>query len=110
MVALKATGTSVLKVVGTLVALKATVDKNVNCHCWQDFGSSESYGYSVKKVVEPPESDLMDPHLADPHFSQCDGSTCEVEQCDALCGRPKSDGNVNYESYESYGCVAVDRE
>ena len=30
LVALKATGTSALKVVGILVALKATVDRNVN--------------------------------------------------------------------------------
>ena len=30
--ALKATGTSALKVVGILLALKATVDRNVNSH------------------------------------------------------------------------------
>lgn len=28
-----------------LVALKAAVDRNVNSHCRQGFGSSESYGY-----------------------------------------------------------------
>ena len=39
LVALKVTGTSALKVVGVLVALKATVDRNVN----SNFGSSESY-------------------------------------------------------------------
>ena len=43
LVALKATGTSALKVVRILVALKATVDRNVNPHCCQDFGSSETY-------------------------------------------------------------------
>ena len=43
LVALKATGMSALKVVGILIALKATVDSNVNSHCRQDFGSSESY-------------------------------------------------------------------
>ena len=32
---------SSFNVVGILVALKATVDRNVNSHCWQDFGSSE---------------------------------------------------------------------
>ena len=34
--------TSALKVVAVLVALKATVDRNDNSHCWQDSGSSES--------------------------------------------------------------------
>ena len=33
LVALKATGTSALKIVGIFVALKATVDRNVNSHC-----------------------------------------------------------------------------
>ena len=33
LVALIATGTSTLRVVGILVALKATVDKNVDSHC-----------------------------------------------------------------------------
>ena len=32
-----------LKVVGILVALKATVKRNVNSHCSQNFGSSNSY-------------------------------------------------------------------
>ena len=41
LVALKATGTSVLKVAAILVARKATVDRNVNSHCGQGFGSSE---------------------------------------------------------------------
>ena len=35
--------TSALKVVEILVALKATVNGNVNSHCWQNFGSSKSY-------------------------------------------------------------------
>ena len=43
LVALIATGTPTLKVVGILVALKAMVDRNVTSHCRQDFGSSESY-------------------------------------------------------------------
>ena len=42
-VALIAIGTLGLKVVGVLVALKATVDSNVNSHCWREFGSSKSY-------------------------------------------------------------------
>ena len=33
LIVLKATGRSALKVVGILVALKATVDRNVNSHC-----------------------------------------------------------------------------
>ena len=33
LVALIATGTSTLRVVGILVAMKATVDKNVDSHC-----------------------------------------------------------------------------
>ena len=40
---MKATGISALKVDKILVALKATVDGNVNFHRWQDFDSSESY-------------------------------------------------------------------
>ena len=36
-----ATETSTLKVVGILVALKTTVDKNVNFHGWKEFGSFE---------------------------------------------------------------------
>ena len=35
LLALTATGTSALKVVGNLVTLKATVDRNVNSHCCQ---------------------------------------------------------------------------
>ena len=38
---MEATGTSTLKVVGILVAMKATVNKNVNFHWLQVFGSSE---------------------------------------------------------------------
>ena len=34
---------------GILVAPKGTVDRNVIFHCWQGFGSSESYGYKVHK-------------------------------------------------------------
>ena len=33
LVALKATGTLALELVGILVALKAAVDRNVNSHC-----------------------------------------------------------------------------
>ena len=55
LVALIATGTSALKVVRILVALKATVDRNVNSHCWQDSSSSESYGDRVMKVADPRE-------------------------------------------------------
>ena len=43
LVALKVTGPSALKVVGILVSLKAMVARNVNSHCCQDFGRSESY-------------------------------------------------------------------
>ena len=49
------------------VALKATVDRNVNSHYWQDSGSSESYGYRVEKVADPPEIEIL--HIVDPHFS-----------------------------------------
>ena len=42
LVALKATGTSALKVVAIFVALKATVNRNVSSHCCQEFRSSES--------------------------------------------------------------------
>ena len=42
LVALKAKGTSALKDVGILVAVKATLDNNVNSHYLQDFGSSKS--------------------------------------------------------------------
>ena len=42
-VVVEATGASTLKVFGILSAIKATVDRNVNSHCWQDFTSSESY-------------------------------------------------------------------
>ena len=52
--------------------------------------SPVSYG---KKVGDPPEREIL--NVADPHFSQCGGPTCEGEQCDALCGRPISDGNVS---------------
>ena len=41
--ALEATGRSTIKVAGILVTIKATVDVNVNSHCWHDFGSSENY-------------------------------------------------------------------
>ena len=40
LVDLKATGKSAIKVVRILVALKATVESNVNSHCRQDFGSA----------------------------------------------------------------------
>ena len=44
LIALKVTGTSALKVVGILVTLKATVDRNVNSLCSQDFDGSKSNG------------------------------------------------------------------
>ena len=43
LVAVKAIGTSALKVVEVLVALKAIVDRNINSHCRQDSGGFESY-------------------------------------------------------------------
>ena len=95
LVALKATGTTALKIVGISVAPKATVDRNVNSHCWQDSGSSKSYCDRVKKVAEPSEMEIL--NVADPHFSQCGGPTCEGDQCDSLCGGPTSNGNVTYE-------------
>ena len=95
LVALIATGTSTLKVVAILVVLKATVDRNVNSHGWQDSSSSESYGYRVSKVADPPEKEIL--NVADPHFSQCGGSTYEGKQCNSLCGGPTSEGNVRYE-------------
>ena len=76
LVALKATETSVLKVADILVALKTVVDRNVNSHCWHDSGSSESYGYRMKKVADPPEREILnvtDPHshsVADPHVME----------------------------------------
>ena len=54
LVALIATGTSALKV-GILVALKATVNRNVISYCLRDFSGSESYSDKVMKVAEPPE-------------------------------------------------------
>ena len=50
-----------------LVALKATVDRNVNSHGWQDSIISESYSYKVKKEVDPPLKEML--NVADPHFS-----------------------------------------
>ena len=52
--------------------------------------SPASYG---KKAEDPPEREIL--NVADPLFSQCGGTTYEGEQCDALCGRPTSDGNVS---------------
>ena len=51
LVALIATGTSTLRVVGILVALKATVDKNVDSHCWQDFGSFEKLRRQLRSLT-----------------------------------------------------------
>ena len=95
LVALKATEASALNVVGILIALKAIVDRNVNPHCWQDSGSSENYGYRVKKVADPPEREIL--NVADPHLSQCGGPSCEGKQCNSLCSGRTSDGNVSYE-------------
>ena len=64
LVALIAKGTSTLKVVGILAA---TVDKNVNSHCLQDSSSSESYGYRMKKMADPPEREIL--NVVEPHFS-----------------------------------------
>ena len=71
LVALKVTGTSALKVVEILVALRATVGRNVNSHCLQDSDSSESSGYRVKKVMDPLEREIL--NVVDPYFSQCGG-------------------------------------
>ena len=38
-----------------LSVLKTLVDRNVHAHRRHDSGSSESYGYKVKKVVDLPE-------------------------------------------------------
>ena len=78
-----------------LMALKATVNRNVNSHCWQDSGTSESYGDRVKKVGDQAEMEIL--NVAGPHFSQCGGATCEGDQCDSLCGGPTSNGNLTYE-------------
>ena len=59
LVALIATGTSTLKVLGILVALKANFS---------------SYGYRGSKVVDPPERKIL--NVVDPPFSQCGGPTC----------------------------------
>ena len=40
------TGMSISTVDRILVVVKTTV-RNVNSHCWQDFGSSESYSWQV---------------------------------------------------------------
>ena len=80
--ALKATRMLALKVGRILVALKttvdrnvnphvdrifvvrkATVDRNINSHCWQDFGSYESHGYRVKKLA-----DLLEKERGGPKF------------------------------------------
>ena len=42
---------------------------------FQVSGSSERYGYRVKKAADPPESETL--NVADPHFSQRYRSTCE---------------------------------
>ena len=42
-VTLKTTGMSALKIDKILAAVEATVDRNINCHCWYNFGSSENY-------------------------------------------------------------------
>ena len=77
LVALKATRMSALKVDRILEALKATVNKNVNSHCGQNSGSSENYGWRVKKVADPPEKKIL--NMADPHFSHCGGSRRQGE-------------------------------
>ena len=44
---------STLTVDRILAAPKVTLDKSVYSYYWQEFDSSESYGYSVKKVADP---------------------------------------------------------
>ena len=46
-------------------------------------------------MAEPPETEIL--NAVELHFSQCGGPTCDGEQCDSLCGRSASDGNVSYE-------------
>ena len=77
LVAVIATGTSILTVVEILVALWVTVDKDVNSNCWQDFSTSESYGHREKKVSDSPERRIL--NVADPYFLQCGGPTREGE-------------------------------
>ena len=71
------------------------VDKNINSHCRQDSNNSESYGYRMRKVADPPEREIL--NVADPHLSQCAGPTCEGKSCNSLGGGPTSEGNVSYE-------------
>ena len=58
---------SALKVDRIFIGLKATVDMNANSHCWQDSGSSESYGYRVKTVADPAEKEIL--NVAELNFS-----------------------------------------
>ena len=77
LVALKATRTSAFKVVGILLVLKATVDKNVNSHCGQDSDSSESYSYRVEMVADPLERDIL--NVAGPHVRGNNVMYCVVD-------------------------------
>ena len=74
---LQSTGLSTTTNDEILVALNAIVDRNFNSHRWQDSGSSESYGYGVKKVEDSPEKEML--NIAEPYFSYCSGPTCEEE-------------------------------
>ena len=51
LVALKATGTSTLKIVKILVVLKAIVDGNINSHWWQSFGSSKKLHCHIPQLT-----------------------------------------------------------
>ena len=43
-----------------LIALKATVYRNVNSDNWQDFGSPESYGSQLQQLTESIASSSFD--------------------------------------------------
>ena len=62
---------SAFQVDNILVVLKATVDRNINSHCWQDSGSSQN-GCRVKEVAEKETL-----NVADTQFSQWAGPKCE---------------------------------
>lgn len=51
-----------------LIVLKAVVERNFISGRWQDCGSSESYRYRLKKLVDPPKKEML--NVGDPYFSQ----------------------------------------
>ena len=71
------------------------VRRNNGIHCvkYPQVREMHSFVSYSKKVADPPERKIL--NVADQHFSQCGRPACEGEQCDALCGRPTSDGNVS---------------